>query len=62
MSSELVTDEMRKQLLERLERLKAENPNAAVVEAWWDGDSLFTSNPKIKTRVVQKEKHDVWQV
>ena len=54
MSTKLVTDEMRQQIRERVEQLKADNPHAAVVEAWWDGDSLFTANPKIRTRVVAK--------
>ena len=54
--TKLVTDEMRQQIRERVEQLKADNPQAAVVEAWWDGDSLFTANPKIKTRVVAKLK------
>lgn len=56
MTVELVTEEMRQQLRARIEHLKAENPYADVVEAWWDLDSLFTSTPKIKTRVKPKLK------
>ena len=56
MSTKLVTDEMRQQIDERVEQLKADNPHAALVEAWWDGDSLFTANPKIRIRVTAKLK------
>ena len=58
MTEKLVTEEMQQQIRERVEQLKADNPRAALVEAWLDGDSLFISNPKIKTRVIAKLKEN----
>lgn len=57
MTTKLVTDEMREQIRNRIEHLRAKNP-CAIVEAWWDGDSLFTGTPKIKTSIQSlKEKN-----
>lgn len=49
----LITDEMRKRQSELIEKLKKQHPNA-VIDVWWDFDSLFTPDPKMKQKIVEK--------
>jgi hypothetical protein len=53
--SPLVTEDMKRQQLEKIEQLKKQYPNAAWIDTWWDGDSIYTTDkPKLKYRIVEK--------
>jgi hypothetical protein len=53
--SPLITEDMRRQQLEKIEQLKKQYPNAAWIDTWWDGDSIFTTDkPKLKYKIREK--------
>lgn len=47
-------EERRKIAEKKMEQLKKQYPDAELIEVWWDGDSMFTDNPKLKHRVKEK--------
>jgi endonuclease YncB( thermonuclease family) len=50
--SPFITEDMRRQQLEKIEQLKKQYPNAAWIDTWWDGDSLYTTDkPKLKHKI-----------
>jgi len=50
--SPLINEDMRRQQLEKIEQLKKQYPNAACIDVWWDGDSLYTTDkPKLKYKI-----------
>ena len=53
-----ITSEMKQRQLEKIEQLKKDHPNAAQIDVWWDGDSVFeTDKPKLKYKIKEKN-HD----
>ncbi len=50
-----ITPEMKQRQLEKIEQLKKDHPNAAQIDVWWDGDSVFkTDKPKLKYKIKEK--------
>jgi hypothetical protein len=50
-----ITEDMRRQQLEKIEQLKKQYPNATCIDVWWDGDSFFnTDKPKLLYKIKEK--------